>query len=398
MAGLSVCLAVLVGVVLWLTLRDDEYVAPTPHGPSAQVQPAPAAALLQELTLAVRRGDGEAAAALAPPDDETAQNALRAFAENAEQIRLQELTLRYLDALGGVDEHGEWPAAAILQYRFSEDGSVASTEIEVRFVSNGERVRITGLGGDHGATPVWLSRPVQVRRTADTVVVAAHGAAGYSLMARRAVADVRRVVEDWQEPLVVEIAEDGASLDAALGVDQGTFSNIAGVTTATPGADQSGESVHVFLNAAALDDADRVGRQVVISHEAAHVALDAASTDLPAWLGEGLADYVALRDVDLPISVTAAGIIEQVRREGVPDALPGDEDLDHASNSLGAAYEAAWLACRLLADEVGEDRLVDFYADADPGSDFDREFKGAFGMSVEDFTALWQRELRVLAR
>jgi hypothetical protein len=105
-AGLSVCVAVLVGVVLWLALRDDEYVAPTPHGPSVQVQPAPAAALLQELTIAVRRGDGEAAAALAPTDDEGAQNALRAFAENADKIPLRDLTLRYLDALGGVDDRG----------------------------------------------------------------------------------------------------------------------------------------------------------------------------------------------------------------------------------------------------------------------------------------------------
>jgi hypothetical protein len=389
---------VLVGVVLWLALRDDEYVAPTPHGPSVQVQPAPAAALLQELTIAVRRGDGEAAAALAPTDDEGAQNALRAFAENAEKIPLRDLMLRYLDALGGVGDEGEWPAAATLQYRFSEDESVASTEIEVRFASKGDRLRIAGLGGNHGASPVWLADPVQVRRTAQTLVVAAQDASAYSLMAQRAVGDVRRVVGDWQEPLVVEVAEDGAALDAALGVDQGTFSNIAGVTTAAPGTDQKSDAVHVFLNADALDDADRVGLQVVISHEAAHVALDAASNDLPAWLGEGLADYISLRDVDLPLSVTAAGIIQQVRREGVPDALPGDEDLDHTADSLGTAYEAAWLACRLLAEEVGEDRLVDFYNGANPGAEFGREFRRAFGMSVEEFTALWQRELRVLAR
>jgi hypothetical protein len=47
---------------------------------------------------------------------------------------------------------------------------------------------------------------------------------------------------------------------------------------------------------------------------------------------------------------------------------------------------------------VGEDRLGDFYTGAATASDFGREFQRAFGMSVADFTALWQRELRSLTR
>ena len=39
---------------------------------------------------------------------------------------------------------------------------------------------------------------------------------------------------------------------------------------------------------------------------------------MPLWLLEGFADYVALRDVDLPIATTAGQIIEQVRRDGPP--------------------------------------------------------------------------------
>ena len=38
-----------------------------------------------------------------------------------------------------------------------------------------------------------------------------------------------------------------------------------------------------------------------MSHEATHVATDAALSTMPLWLLEGFADYVALRDVDLPI-------------------------------------------------------------------------------------------------
>ncbi len=398
MAGLSAFLALVVGATLWLTLRDDQYVAPTPSAPSARIQPAAAATLLQELTTAVRSGDGGAAAALADADDPAAQGALRALAENAEDIRLRDVTLRYLDALGGIDTQGVWRAAATLRYRFSEDRSVATTEIEVGFATSGDNVTIAALGGDHGATPVWLAERIRTRRTPDSLVVAAVGAPAYSRMAERAVRAVRQLVEDWEEPLVVEVVDGAAALDAALGADDGTYANIAGVTSPVPGAGGSGKAVHVFINRESLDAADAVGRQVVVSHEAAHVALDAGSTGLPVWMGEGLADYIALREVTLPLSVTAADIARQVRREGVPDSLPGDEEFDQGSEYFGAAYEAAWLACRLLAERVGEDRLVRFYTEADRVSGFDRDFERAFGLTVGEFTSLWQRELRRLAR
>ena len=76
------------------------------------------------------------------------------------------------------------------------------------FAVEGRDVTITGLGGDHGATPVWLARPVEVRRTPDTLVVATTDAARYSRLAVRAVAVVRRVVPGWDEPLVLEVPAD----------------------------------------------------------------------------------------------------------------------------------------------------------------------------------------------
>src|SRR4029079_112572 len=108
--------------------------------------------------------------------------------------------------------------------------------------------------------------------------------------------------------------------------------------------------VHVFVNPEVFDMLRPTGAQVVLSHEAAHVATDAARSTVPPWLLEGFADYVALRDVDLPVTTSAAQIIRQVRRDGVPDALPGAAEFDTATTHLGATYESAWLACVLLAE------------------------------------------------
>ena len=75
-------------------------------------------------------------------------------------------------------------------------------------------------------------------------------------------------------------------------------------------------------------------RQVVISHEATHLATDAPLTSgVPLWLLEGFADYVALHDVDLPITTTAGQIIQQVRTDGAPDHLPGPAEFDQADDA-----------------------------------------------------------------
>ena len=110
----------------------------------------------------------------------------------------------------------------------------------------------------------------------------------YSLLARRAVRVVRRVLPEWPGGLVVEVPASAAALDAALGVEPGTFGNVAGVTTTVDGTGSSGVPVHVFLNPARIAELRPAGAQVVVSHEAAHVALDATSSQLPAVALGGL--------------------------------------------------------------------------------------------------------------
>jgi hypothetical protein len=317
---------------------------------------------------------------------------------NARRIGLEDVDLRYVDELGGVDASGEWSATATATWRIAGfDRDTASAEVRFDFRSGPDGVGIAAVGGPGAVTPVWLDGPVQVRRTAGTLVMAARDAASYSRLARRAVVVVRRVLPAWTGGLVVEVPRSPAALDAALDVERGTFTNVAGVTAGADGSSGEDAPVHVFLNPAQMEGLRPAGAQVVVSHEAAHVALDAPASDLPVWLAEGFADYVALRDVPLPLTTTAAQIIRQVRREGAPRALPDDADFDEESRYFGASYEAAWIACRLLARRSGEATLVDFYREADGGAAFAAAFRSAFGTSVELFTREWRDTLTDLA-
>ena len=180
---------------------------------------------------------------------------------------------------------------------------------------------------------------------------------------------VRDVLPQWDGKLVVEVPGSEEALDAALGADPGSYTDIAAVTASVDGTITPDSEVHVFVNPDVYDDLEPVGGQVVISHEATHLATGAPLTSgVPLWLLEGFADYVALHAVDLPITTTAGQIIQQVRAEGAPDHLPGQAEFDQADSHLGAAYESAWVACLVLADAGGQDALVRLYEQVSRGA------------------------------
>jgi hypothetical protein len=398
-AGLSSFLALVVGVTLWVVLSDDPYVAPRPGAASSQAEPAGAAATLQELTRAIQAGRPQDADALAAEDDQATAELLAALVDNADSIPLEDVTFRYVDEIDAAESTGEWSATVAATWRLSGLGErSAATDVRVDFATVEDRVVITGIGGRGARTPVWMTGPLEVRRDGDIVVMAARGADRYSTLARRAVGVVRRVLPAWDGRLVVEVPARAAGVDAALDVERGTFSNVAGVTAAADGSDGATAPVHVFLNPAQMRRLRPAGAQVVVSHEVVHVALDAPASSVPTWLSEGFADYVALRDVDLPLSTTAAQVIAQVRKRGAPQALPDDGDFDEQSDGFGAAYEAAWLACQLLAQQEGEETLLRLYRRAERSADFQRVFRITTNADIATFTRDWQALLRDLAR
>ncbi len=406
MAGLALA-AALVGVGAWALLHDSSYVA-LPPGPSApQAEPAAAAVALQDLGRALTEGDAGAAAALAPAGDSDAEDLLAAVAGNAEALGIQP-RLRYVDETGGVGADGRWSAAVDLTWRYADDSGTepARAEVTVDFAPvDGGGVAVAGFGGaDTGRLPVWLSGPVVVREGPGVLVVAAGDgttvraeALRYLRLSETAVRVVRRVLPGWHARLVVEVPSSEAGVDRAIDAEPGHSAAIAAVTAPVDGSTTGDSPVHVFVNPEVFDMLRPTGAQVVLSHEAAHVATDAARSTVPPWLLEGFADYVALRDVDLPVTTSAAQIIRQVRRDGVPDALPGAAEFDTATTHLGATYESAWLACVLLAERGGERGLVGLYDDVDAGRPLGATLQRRFGLSETALTRLWQRRLADLA-
>ena len=323
--------------------------------------------------------------------------------DNARALRVRGFSWRYVDEDAGAQTQGSdtWVADVATTWLFGGlDRVAASTEVSVTFRQSGGSAVIESIGGDGLRTPLWLAGPVAVRRTPDTLVLAAGGAKDadrYADLATAAVPVVRRVLRDWTGGLVVEVPSTAEGLDEELDADPGEYAQIAAVTTSVDGSTGRLSPVHVFVNPEVYGSLLPTGAQVVMSHEATHVATHAVSTTMPLWLVEGFADYVALRDVDLPLSKTASQIAAEVRRDGVPRGLPGDDRFGTRTTHLGAVYEAAWLACVTLADLGGEDRLVEFYRAVSGGADPAVSVRRIFGISQASFTERWQERLRDLA-
>lgn len=235
----------------------------------------------------------------------------------------------------------------------------------------------------------------------------------YLRLGQQAVKDVAAVWKaTWPRRLVVVAARTPAQARDQLAVEQADLGQVAAVTDG-PQSPETGLSLadRIVLNPGAFARLRPTGQQVVLSHEATHVAVRAsAGGQVPTWLSEGFADYVGYRPVGLPRRAVAAELLKQVRAGKVPTTLPGDSAFDPARSTIAPSYNGAWLAMCLIADRWGQGRLASFYrAAAGPNSGgqlsaarvaarTDRAFSQVLGTSTRAFTARWRSYLVSLAR
>lgn len=396
----------LVGSVVLCGCGGTEIRPPRPPADSTDARAAAAARVLDRLRRGLDERDRAAVLALAAPD-EASRAAVAALYDNAGALRLRDLGFRYVDEeQGDVDQralrdYGDraWSASVTGTWRIAGFDS-GRTHLPTRFTftatAGGARLVSAGGGGERSA--LWLDGPVAVARGAETLVITADGDPGrYRRLATRAVSAVHEVLRGWRGPLVVEVPTSEDQLERVLGATKGEYSAIAAVTTTVDGSLVPGSPVHVFVNPEVFGKLGSKGSQVVLSHEATHVATGASFATMPTWLLEGFADFVALAHADVPIGTAAGQILARVRDKGAPTHLPTAGDLDPSAQALGATYEEAWTACRYLGQRYGEARMVAFYRAVNEGATTRQAFRRVLGTAQEAFVRAWRRDLVRLA-
>lgn len=407
-AGLLLVL-VLGGVGYALTTGPETAVLPsTPSEGAAAAREDAAAELLLELVAGLQDGDRAGLRELAAPTRQ-ARREVGDLVANVRSLGIVDLSMRYLDenegrSVGGLPprlREKAWVGDVELSWRLADhDESPATLEVGLGFLeTQGGAAFVSARGDWDRQTPLWLLHRLAVVESQRTLVMAAtraEAAREYGAMARRAVRDVARVLPAWRGSVVVAVPRSQEALTRVL-ASSSSYGGIAAVTAPVDGSLAASAPTRIFVNPAVFDPLGEQGAQIVISHEAAHVATDAAISTMPTWLLEGFADYVALAHVDLPVEVTASQILARVRSHGPPRRLPSEADFESENRHLGASYEAAWLACRLIEEQYGERRLVAFYEQADRDGGTDAAFRDVLGTTQRELTAAWRAELRELA-
>ncbi len=391
-------------LVVVLTRGGRHDVAPRPAD-IPRASPAAAASALASFVAGVESRDGEALTSLAPADRPDAQELLAGIGRNASSLDLRAVSARYVDQLGTVAGDGTWTGLVDLTWQLGDvDPDPARADVAVSFAPDGDALGIVGFddaGAARGPTrvPLWLRGELSVAR-GDGVLVLSDGAQpdadAVAERVARGIGVVHRVLPGWDSPVVVEVPASASDLDETLGAAPGTYAGIAAVTTTAGSSRDADAPVHVFVNPDVTARLRRAGAQVVMSHELVHVATDAARTPMEPWLLEGFADYVALRDTHLPDRTTLGRAIEVARRDGPPTALPSAAAFDTRAADLQARYEEAWLACRIVAEKLGEEALVSVYDAVAAGEPADRALVRA-GLSPRELTRAWRARLRGLA-
>ena len=196
-----------------------------------------------------------------------------------------------------------------------------------------------------------------------------------------------------------------AGSDGATG-SVGSRSGVAATTEGPTGADGRATGDRIVLDPDAYARLSTAGRDVVLTHELAHVAVRSSVPGAPAtWLAEGYADHVGYARAGLRDRVLLAPLITAVREGRAPTDLPDSAALQPASGDLEVPYLAAWQAVDLIAQEHGEQalrELVEAAASTGTAADVeartDAALETVLGSSRAELTRAWRQRLETLAR
>ncbi len=312
-----------------------------------------------------------------------------------------------------------WVAEVTLGYRFgsADRTDVHSTQFLTLIDHDGTWLVAGDQDGDTGVE-IWDLGPLTVIKGAHAVVIGLGSTQSLEPFVSQANSAVGRVSAiwgtRWPRRLVVLVPKTQTQMGRLLGRSSSSLTQIAAVTTGeltAAAGTPSGGADQIIVNPAGFAKLGALGRRVVITHEATHVAVRASTPrQVSIWLSEGFADYVGYSGLGLPRTEVASDVLGLVRRGIGPKHLPDTEDFDATQSTIGPSYSAAWLACKVIADRYGSAQLLAFYRAAagatpvkgigaadSPDAATSAAFRAVLGVSEAAFTRTWLAYLSTLA-
>lgn len=349
---------------------------PEPAPPSASASQARAPAV--DTAAALRRVLDRRARTVLAGDEEafvsllTRDRGLRAaeqqYWDNLAQLPVTELGYRLVR--GSLVRRGS-RVEAVVEVRmrlgqYDDAPELRRVAMTFRNTARGWLLREVGHRG-HGAQP-WDLLPVVVRTRPGVLGLfdagSVHAAADLLDSVARGLADVSaRFPRDWAGHVVFHAPSDLTFLSTLEHVPGGDPDRVDAVTVPVPG--EAAPVAHRVLFHPRVVEAAGPDRDRLVRHELAHVAMGDLGPAVPAWLSEGIAEYVSVQAVPAERRGLTPDAIDATVRglAGLPDDAGFDGDRSAAN------YGIAWWACEVIARSWGEPvlwSLLDAYDRADP--------------------------------
>lgn len=386
---------------------------------TAQVQP-----VLDRWAEALRAGDEDTLRALTDPA------AAPGFIES--QLRMSEgvrgldfttwslvlgddpevfVTQEIADRVGALDV---WAPPVYLEFQLAgADEEPVRTPVGVILARRGDTWTLVSDDETAESThPTWPSGP-WLFGTTEALSVPMSGGPGLVLFHPGSDTDARVVADmlpgavdavadfwgvDWDRSVVVQIAATDEEFSQLTGNELGRTEVAAASISLRKDGEQDGHGQRIVFSPDAFERLNELQREIVLRHELSHIAVRAETgRGAPAWLAEGVPDYVAYRGVNLPLHDAVPQVAAMVAANGPPDSLP--DDLDFAGPMADLAYQLGRTVSEFVVDTMGEDILKQLHRKLAAGGlvegPLDAATTEVTGMTMNQFTSAWSQWLEV---
>ncbi len=178
---------------------------------------------------------------------------------------------------------------------------------------------------------------------------------------------------------------------AVSGLPKYWSENVGGVTE--PSDTQDGGNTRIFLRAAELPDMGPLSRLELVTHEITHLATVSQEDrpDVPKWLSEGYAEWLAMRHIGVGLSSGAPSLMTAIRSGKAPREFPTDDDYSFALSDPELAYGSGWSAVKYIADTYGAAKTTALFRDclASPDGSCATSTRKVLGIGLPDLQSRW---------
>ncbi|MEO7944271.1 MAG: hypothetical protein ABIR34_12790 [Marmoricola sp.] len=215
-----------------------------------------------------------------------------------------------------------------------------------------------------GAPAPWDLAAITVSEEPGVLGIFDNGARASAATVTRAVRDGIDQIDKalpftWAGHVVVYSVQSSRVLASFTDVPGGSLDHLGALTfpTYAEGSGSQVASARMLVMPSSVNAGQPfLGR--ITRHELSHVAIGYRDDGAPAWVSEGIAEYLGAREIPQRQRIIPTSALSRAQTQDT--AMPASESFNNTDQEWH--YALSWMACDYIADTFGESRLWELVA------------------------------------